>query len=94
MTARKAGYGYFPAEDVKGAGDWWDWCREREIELRHLNMRYVLDRPGISAVLTGAATPGEIETNAREARTRISDEIWTEALDLVAELDAQGAGSA
>ena len=54
-------------------------------------MRYVLDRPGISAVLTGAATPGEIETNVREARTRIPDEIWTEALARVAELDAGSA---
>ena len=90
-TARKAGYGYFPAEDVEGAAEWWDWCQEREVEFRHLNMRYVLDRPGISAVLSGAATPAEIETNVREARTRIPDEIWTEALARVAELDAGSA---
>ncbi len=94
VTARKAGYGYFPADDVRGAGEWWDWCREREVEFRHLNMRYVLDRPGISAVLTGAATPAEIETNVHEARTRIPDAVWTEALARVAELDALGAGSA
>ena len=51
-------------------------------------MRYVLDRPGISAVLSGAATAAEIETNVREARTRVPDEIWSEALARVAELDA------
>ena len=94
VTARNAGYGYFPAEDVKGAAAWWDWCREREVEFRHLNMRYVLDRPGISTVLTGAATPAEIETNVREARTRVPDEVWGEALARVAELDARGAGTA
>ena len=44
--------------------------------------------PGISAVLSGAATAGEIETNVREARTRIPDEVWNEALARVAELDA------
>ena len=91
VTAQMRGYGYFPEEDVRGAAAWWDWCREREVEFRHLNMRYVLDGPGISAVLTGAATPGEIETNVREARTRIPDEIWAEALARVAELDAGSA---
>lgn len=93
-TARMRGYGYFPEADVRGAAEWWDWCREREVEFRHLNMRYVLDRPGISAVLSGAATAEEIATNVREARTRIPDEIWDEALARVEELDAQGAGSA
>ena len=51
-------------------------------------MRYVLDRPGISAVLSGAATAEEIETNVREARTRIPDDVWNEALARVEALDA------
>ena len=93
-TARMRGYGYFPEEDVRWATEWWAWCREREVEFRHLNMRYVLDRPGISTVLSGAATAEEIATNVREARTRIPDEIWGEALARVEALDARGAGSA
>ena len=94
VTARMRGYGYFPEDDdVRGATEWWAWCREREVEFRHLNMRYVLDKPGISTVLSGAATAEEIETNVREARTRIPDEIWEEALARVEELDARGADS-
>ena len=90
VTARMRGYGYFPEDDVRGATEWWEWCREREVEFRHLNMRYVLDKPGISTVLSGAATAEEIETNVREARTRIPDEVWDEAMVRVEALDARG----
>ena len=77
----------FPPDDLQGAGDWYAWCRERHVDLRHLNMQFVLANDDIDVVLTGAASVYEIETNLREATTPIPKDVWVEALDRVAELD-------
>ena len=66
----------YPPEDIQGARDWYAWCREREVDLRHLNMRFVLDNEDIDVVLTGAASDYEMETNVREATSAIPSDIW------------------
>ena len=89
-TARRRDYSqHFTPGDIDRAADWWHWCREREAELRHLNIRFVLANPGVSAVLTGAPTPSQVESNVREAHTRVPDDVWAEALARVAETDGQ-----
>ena len=57
------------------------------MDLRHLNMRFVLANEDIDVVLTGAASAYEMETNVREATSAIPADIWAEALERVAELE-------
>ena len=59
--------------------------------MRHLNMRFVLQNHQIGAVLTGAATPDEIETNVFEAYKKVPDGVWAEAMLRIADLDEQDA---
>ncbi len=75
--------------DFRLGHEWWEWCRERGVELRHLNMQFVLAHPQIDMVLTGAAAVSEIETNVHEALTPMPEDVWRDALLRVAELDAQ-----
>ena len=79
----------YPPEDIQRAREWWAWCRERQVELRHLNMRFVLANEDIDVVLTGAASAYEMEINVREATSAIPADIWAEALERVAELVEQ-----
>jgi aryl-alcohol dehydrogenase-like predicted oxidoreductase len=81
----------FSSGDVEAAAEWSTWCRERDVDLRHLNMRFVLQNHQIGAVLTGAATPGEIETNVFEAYKKVPDDVWAEAMLRIADLDEQDA---
>lgn len=80
-------YKWYAKEDAASAQAWWEWCREREITLRHLNMRFVRDCPYISCILTGAANPTELATNVKEMLTPIADDVWRDALERVAEID-------
>lgn len=77
----------YPPEDIQAARDWYAWCRERQVDLRHLNMRFVLANDDIDVVLTGAASVYEMETNVREATSAIPADVWAEALERVAELE-------
>ncbi len=77
----------YTPDDIAQARAWYAWCRERQVDLRHLNMRFVLANPDIDTVLTGAASVYEIEANVHEATSAIPNDVWTEALDRVARLD-------
>jgi len=74
-------------DDVRIALEWWEWCREREVSMRHLNMRFVLECPYISRVLTGAANEREVSENVHDATTSVAEDVWKEALDRIAMLD-------
>ncbi len=80
--------------EIQRPSEWWDWSRERGVELRHLNMQFVLANPHVDMVLTGAKYASEIETNVPEALTPVPDEVWKEALELIAQQDEQGAAEA
>ena len=79
---------YFTPADIQTAHGWWKWCREHEVELRHLNVRFVLSNPQIDMVLTGPGSVVELGQNFQDAVTPIPDDVWREALQRVAELDA------
>ena len=78
---------WFNDGDFKTAQEWWLWCRERDIQLRHLNMRYIMNNPKIGCVLTGGATVEELEQNIHEALTPIPKDIWNEAMERIVMLD-------
>ena len=83
-------YGFlkrYPRDDLRIAQDWWVWCRDREVGLRHLNMRFVLECPYASCILTGAANSDELRINAYEFTTPLPDDVWGEALLRIEELD-------
>ncbi|MBM4436575.1 MAG: aldo/keto reductase, partial [Actinobacteria bacterium] len=77
----------FPAADVRLAHEWWAWCRAHGVELRHLNLRFVLSHLAIDVVLSGGATPAEITQNVAEALTPIPPNVWDEALERIRQLD-------
>ncbi len=89
VTRTTRPFPHYTEDDIHLAHEWWLWCRERDVELRHLNTRFVLANPAIDLVLSGAAYASEIETNVREALTPIPVEVWHETLDRLAELDAR-----
>jgi aryl-alcohol dehydrogenase-like predicted oxidoreductase len=78
---------WYTEEDIAVAQEWFEWCREREIGMRHLNMRFVMACEEADCVLTGAANEDEVRTNAREAATPIPDDVWAEAAERIAALD-------
>ncbi len=80
---------WYTEHDVAVAQEWFLWCREREVSLRHLNMRFVMSSDLPDCVLTGAATPAELQANVREATTPVPDDVWREALDRIEELDRE-----
>ena len=79
---------WYTDHDVAVAQEWFDWCREREVSMRHLNMRFVLSSDLPDCVLTGARTAQEVRANVHEATTPIPDDVWREALERIDELDA------
>ena len=83
---------WYTEADVAVAQGWFEWCREREVSMRHLNMRFVMSSDLPDCVLTGAATPDEVRANVAEATTPIPDDVWRDALARIAELDASPVG--
>ena len=80
---------WYTEHDITVAQGWYEWCREREVSMRHLNMQFVMGSDLADCVLTGAMDADEIETNAREATTPLPEEIRAAALARIEELDAQ-----
>jgi len=78
---------WYTEEDVAVAQEWFEWCREREVCLRRLNMRYVMGCGWADCVLTGASSASEARTNVHEAITPLPDDVWEEALIRIQELD-------
>lgn len=79
---------WYSPSDARAAQAWWEWCRERDVSMRHLNMRFVSECPYVSCILTGPANEAELNTNIREVSTPLPEDVWKEALLRIAELDA------
>ena len=43
----------------------WEFARRCNVSLLALNLHWILRNPGVSSVLLGAATPGQIETDVQ-----------------------------
>jgi aryl-alcohol dehydrogenase-like predicted oxidoreductase len=64
--------------DVKAALRLRRWAAERQVTLPALALQWVLRNPRVGVVLTGAASPEEIEESARAITTTLRPEIWEE----------------
>jgi aryl-alcohol dehydrogenase-like predicted oxidoreductase len=94
LEARPALLNWYPQSDIEHAQEWWEWCREREVSMRHLNMHYVMSCDYADCILSGSRNSDEMETNVCEARETVPDEIWSEALVRIDEIeDAQGSAA-
>lgn len=54
----------------------WLWCREREVNIRHLALQYCLAAPVDSIVLPGQASIEQVEDTYQGAIAKIPAEIW------------------
>ncbi|MFW6292856.1 MAG: aldo/keto reductase [Spirochaetota bacterium] len=82
---------WYTEDDFAVAQEWFEWCRDRDIGMRHLNMRFVMACEEADCVLTGAGNEGEVRENASEAATPVPDDVWAEAMERVARLDEREA---
>jgi aryl-alcohol dehydrogenase-like predicted oxidoreductase len=64
--------------DLEAAIDWWEWARDRQIDLRAVAIQWVLRNPKVGCTLVGARNGDELAENLASSRTPIADEIWTE----------------
>ena len=93
LERRPALLSWYEKEDIDLAQGWWEWCRDRDISMRHLNMQFVMGTELADCVLTGGANVAEIRTNVHEASTPIPEPIWTEAMQRIEQLDAVSAAA-
>jgi aryl-alcohol dehydrogenase-like predicted oxidoreductase len=65
---------------VKRAIEIWEWCREREFNIRDLAMQFALGAPvsGNGIVLTGPASPQEFDEAYSSAVIDVPGSVWTE----------------
>lgn len=77
---------YASQPDARPAREWWIWAREREIPLRALALQYGLRNPNVSTVLVGADTPAQIDEIRAAATYPISESIWKEVDERIANL--------
>ncbi len=54
----------------------WDWCRKRDVNIRHLAIQFCLAAPISSIVLPGAASKTQVEEAYEAATADIAPEIW------------------
>ena len=60
------------------AGAMLQWCRERDVEIRHLAMQFCLAAPIDSIVLPGPGTLRELEESYEAATVQVPPQIWEE----------------
>ena len=56
----------------------WNWCLERDLNIRHLAIQFCLAAPASSIVLPGASTRRQIDEAYEAATADIPQEIWKE----------------
>ena len=63
---------------VSQARDMWQWCKEHEVNIRDLAMRFALSAPveGNGIVLTGPANHREFNEVYTSATTDVPEEVW------------------
>jgi len=58
----------------------WQWCQERDLNIRDLAMQFVLNAPveGNGIVLSGPANPKEFDEVYASATTEVAESVWQE----------------
>lgn len=54
----------------------WKWCRERDVNIRHLAMQFCLAAPIDGVVMFGPADKAQVEDGFEAATADIPEEIW------------------
>ena len=54
----------------------WRWCKERDVNIRHLAMQFCLAAPIEGVVMFGPADKAQVEDGYEAATTDISEDIW------------------
>jgi len=67
--------------DMKKLADMYSWCKERGIDLQQINNRFILDNPGATTVLIGAASPKEVRENIETITNPLDINMYREFLD-------------
>ena len=65
---------------IQRASRIWQWCVERDLNVRDLAMQFALNAPvkGNGIVLTGPASPREFDEAYSSATTNVPDSVWEE----------------
>ena len=78
--------------DVERARDIWLWCRERDLAVGALAVRFCFETSGIATTLVGPRTRQEIDDNIRHATTPVSNTDWAAFTDYLTTLGPPNAG--
>ena len=54
----------------------WEWCRQRDLNIRHLAIQYCMAAPVRGVVLPGPATTQQLIEAYEAATADISCEVW------------------
>ena len=64
--------------DLDAAIDWWEWARDRAVDLRAVAIQWVLRNPKVGCTLVGARDGDQMAENVASALSHVPDEIWPE----------------
>ena len=56
----------------------WSWCRQRNINLRHLAMQFCMAAPIDGIVMAGPCNASEVDDAYDAATAQVPDEVWAE----------------
>jgi len=56
----------------------WRWCRDRDVDIRHLAIQYCMAAPVDGFVLPGQASVDEVRTSFEAGTVIVSGEVWGE----------------
>ncbi len=71
-------------EGAEAAHQWWLWARQRDVPLQAVAVQWALRNPKIGCVLIGPRTAAEAEENVRLLSHPISQAIWDEVDERIA----------
>jgi aryl-alcohol dehydrogenase-like predicted oxidoreductase len=58
-----------------------DWCRERDVDIRHLAMQFCLAAPVSGFVLPGQASAAEVRSSVEAATAPVPESLWRDFAD-------------
>ena len=70
--------------DLAAGADWWEWARDRAIDLRAVAIQWVLRNSKVGCALVGARNGDEMAENVASALAPIPDAIWAEVEERIA----------
>ena len=56
----------------------WSWCRQRDVNLRHLAMQFCMAAPIDGIVMAGPCNASEVDDAYDAATAQVPDEVWAE----------------